>query len=645
MKRIVALVSILLVALLIVLWERREEARDLPTVEPRAEAPSRSVALEAPSDLARPDSEPRSEAGPAVAPVPVAATLAAAADDAAARAAHGVYGRVLDDLGLPVTRFELEFRERGNWSGRSYATGREEPSRAKVEDSRGEFRIGTAGQGEWMLTAHGAGSARSTPMLVRLPGTEMPIELTIPRPASLLGRVTTHDGAPLDGARIFVHVGPERLPSFDFGRPPEPDATSDALGRFHVPATFPGGVRVLARHPQHCESVWTEVELQPGGATEVLLVMQLGGRVVGRIDPAYGDTANRELSLIPSRGTIGWTSARSDGTGRFVIEHVVPMEYVAELREANASQASPSTSPSLSVRKRISVRAGETTTVEFAPSNDRLSVRGRVSCQGQAISGVEVLATPDGAGAETRNAVKTQLDGRFVLQLDAPGDYIFWVCGDQGTLQSQTIRVPPDPMDEVVIEVSCGSLSGTVRSKDGRALADVLVTVLRVAVEGEDELRSFGRRYRRTDTDADGRFEFGLLPAGTYEVRAPDGFFSDTPPPRNPYGRAVLICKVDGATVAPRIEMTLPSEGRLHGRILTPDGTSVDNAVIKVIDDKGVAQSAYFDARSDATGSFEVLSLAAGTYRVLVRKGERRCTSEPVVVEEGKTAALRIELP
>jgi hypothetical protein len=83
----------------------------------------------------------------------------------------------------------------------------------------------------------------------------------------------------------------------------------------------------------------------------------------------------------------------------------------------------------------------------------------------------------------------------------------------------------------------------------------------------------------------------------------------------------------------------------VSGQVLDPLGHPVGNAWLVLQDLDGWSLSADWETRSDATGHFEILSVAPGTYTALARKDTSEASSAPVRVEAGKTASVKIVLP
>lgn len=645
-SKLVAVIAVLVVGVLaLLLLGRRQDASS------EVESASRHVA---------PVSPP--EAGPAQVPAPAVEQSGAGTEttsqteDRRAAASTperkpepaspaGVRGKVVDDLGAVVRTFEIE-------TARPDANGRDEPwvnsrrttPRKRFEDAMGTFLLEHLQNGQWLITAHGTGDTRSAPVLVAVPSTEPEVVLTLPRPAVLTGSVLATDRSPVGDARIHVQYAGERAPRLGMGRDPEPRARTDALGHFQLEGLLAGSLQVVATHEGHCDSPWTTVVLAPGATQSVELTLAQGGRIVGRIDPALGPVAGRQVSLMSFKGSIGWRSARSDDSGRYAIEHVIPQDYVIELEaESNQPQAESSTAPD--PRKPVTVREGETSVVDFGLPGAPVKVFGVILCEARPLSGATVHAVRAKTGSGGGKSDTTSDDGRFALEVDEPGPYVFTVEKNWASYAHFERVIEVRDQVEMTFEVPGGSITGTVRSSTGKPLDHVPITVLRGVTEGEDVQASFWTRYRRMKTDEQGRFEFGLLSPGTYVLRTPDGFMRDSPPPRTPHGRVVLTGLKLGAGKLEPLTIDLPAECQLRGKVVDAAGKPVAGASVNVMDPNGVGQLAYFEITTDATGSFLVTSLAAGRFTASVRRGDQRATSAPFDLDPTKAGDVKITLP
>lgn len=547
-------------------------------------------------------------------------------------------GRVIDDLGNAVPKFRLEVREPGTVLSDLYEhLLQAEPLRS---DSKGEFELDEIPAGEWIIAARRASGTRSASKSVAIPYAGNPLELVLPRDASLRGRVVDAVDRPVEGAEVIRALG-MTLGAVD-DHQTALAARSEATGSFAIEALPAGLQHVMARREGYCDSEWTEVSIEPGEWSQVTLRMREGGRIEGHVDPSRGRTTDREIMLFSFRGSLGWRTTRSDANGRFMIENVIPQPYVIELRALENAKVLDGSDGS--VRKNIQVEAGKTTEVILGELKPAIEVRGVVMLSGLPAAGFEVHAMPTD-GAEDRRARATSgASGEFTLAVAGEGDYAFVVRRGQGANAWIQRRIAgPGPVD-VILELPGGAIRGTVRCPEGKALARVPVTVIRPPEAAEDPRRDFMKRFARTKTDANGQFEFELLSSGVYTLRTPDGFQGDTPPDRTPFGHVIVSgIAVAGSPTEP-LEIQMAAEGFVACRVLNPSHAPIAEAWLMLVDSDGRGATARYTSVTDGRGSFEFSSVAPGTYTINVIKGEVRASSAAFVVTEGKTASVEVIL-
>jgi hypothetical protein len=126
---------------------------------------------------------------------------------------------------------------------------------------------------------------------------------------------------------------------------------------------------------------------------------------------------------------------------------------------------------------------------------------------------------------------------------------------------------------------------------------------------------------RTANTNADGRYELTMLPAGRYGVRAArSGYLELRYGQRRPLEAPKVVTLADGQTVE-RIDFALPRTGLISGRITDEVGDPVAGATVFAM------RSEYWQGRrqlvtsgpptrTDDTGRYRVLGLSPGTYLV-----------------------------
>lgn len=636
-RRIVQLIMIAAALALVFLLSRSGSKDGAPRAEPRHAAESRvdppepadSVDLAAP--MPQPSREALSRREPAV-------DLSRLEQDVTQRSdSFAVGGRVVDDVGEPVTKFSIE-AELLETDG-SHPRHRER-AKASFESQDGVFRLDALLAGPWQLIAKTSSDRRSAPVLVTVPDHAESVVLVLARPGSIAGTVLGNGRASVADARVYLLYAGEDAPNFSSDRVLASRARTQGSGRFLIKDIMPGSVHIMARHPDYADSDWIQVAVAPTELVDgVEIQLSQGGRIEGLIDSSLGSVADRQVGVVSLRGTIGSRETRTDAAGRFVLENVMPQSYIIELRPDGYGKPSFKYQPG--IRKRISVDDGHTTRVVFGEAKRQITIHGTINMGGGPGAGLSTSAYSQ-SGENRGEESTSDPDGRFELKVAGPGEYTFYISASHGSYVRFARTVPDQNDVDLSFEVPTGIISGRVVGSDGQPLRRVPITAVR---SGWTDKSGFNRdHFRRMYTEADGTFEFRLLASGSYTIRMPDGFQSDRPPPRVPYGRVVLTdLELDSSQLS-EIEIRLPPECRISGNVVDALGTPVTDAWIRVINPRGLSLSAQWETQTDATGNFRIENVAPGTHRVRVWTSELEVTSVPFAVESGMTVSPRIEM-
>ncbi|HVS19452.1 MAG TPA: carboxypeptidase-like regulatory domain-containing protein [Planctomycetota bacterium] len=572
---------------------------------------------------------------------PQRTALEAPTSEAAISTAAGLElaGRVVDDLGRPIERFEVAL------GGPGAETSSEWP-RADAPLPAGEFVLHGLGPGEWTLVASVPNAPRrSAPSVVDLPGFVGTLELVVPRTGALAGDVLDVDGVPIAEAAIegryriesghLRELGRElRALGYDFDAVPL--ARSDRSGAFTIEDQPPGVHELRAVHPDFCAGLWLAVEVAPGEVNgDVELRLTRGGRILGVVETAPGGVGDLKIGLYPMRGEVGWSDTSTDADGRFAFEHVFPGEYIVD--------HTPHAAGSTQLRRRIEVREGETTEVVFGRPERPVQLVGRAVRGGVPVGELRVVAhrlDGDDRGEEATSAA----DGSFAMELGGAGRYELIASLAHTSYAYFEVDVPDAPTHEVTLDLPGGRVTGRILDAQGEPLLGIPVTLL----GGGEIVPDFDYReqLRRGRTGKDGSFAFELLAEGTYTLRAPDGFQRMARYSIPDLGRALSAPLALGAFGSLHVELHLPAAGRVVGVLVDALDTPVDRARVGARDAAGRALSAFpWEVESDGTGAFELGFLAPGVYTLLVRSGERTVEFPAIEVEAGRATSARLVLP
>ena len=150
---------------------------------------------------------------------------------------------------------------------------------------------------------------------------------------------------------------------------------------------------------------------------------------------------------------------------------------------------------------------------------------------------------------------------------------------------------------------------GRVAASDGRPLR-----LARVAITEGTTRRSVAET-----TDADGRYEFAAVLAGTYAVTARKaGFASMEFGQRRPTDPGTRIRIIDDQTVD-RIDFTLPAASAMNGRVVDENGDPVEDATVSIytmtiVNGRRRLIAGGADRRTDDLGRFRLFDVDPGEY-------------------------------
>jgi protocatechuate 3,4-dioxygenase beta subunit len=352
--------------------------------------------------------------------------------------------------------------------------------------------------------------------------------------------------------------------------------------------------------------------------------------------------------------------ATSDAEGRFAFDHVVPgtwqvMHFALDrLRDAPEGDADVSDFTEMFSDMKLAsaevVEGEETHVVLGAPPKDPVLVRGRVHAAGQGVPRAVVTFLADGGkGMEHLKFTTTDGEGRYSVQLVAPGGYIVSVqkvglAGEQQTV-SHSVTVPEREEFEHDVALPLGSIRGTVRDPDGEPAKGARVSL---AVEGAvPNAALLGRHFAEISTDDAGRYELVWLEPGRYTVSvggaAFGGMFGEG---GASYGRQLRSgIEVGADEGVDGIDFKLRKPGRIEGLVRGSDGKPVAEAAIFLRDGAGRVLERFSMIATDGSGRFAYDGLEPGEYVVLARSAtETSGESAPVRVREDGTAEVELTL-
>jgi uncharacterized GH25 family protein len=407
----------------------------------------------------------------------------------------------------------------------AYSRTRAQGQNAAISDAEGTFRIeGVTAAEDIVVNATGAGGLRgaSDPFRIGEGETTQGIRVTLKAAGTIAGRVRREDGATAQGASLRVVPGkydPNNMWNWNWQRQSAPSWPVGADGSFRAEGVAPGTYTLVATMDGAAMSEGPVVTLAEGEVKEgVEVVLPEERKVTGKVlDPDGKPVAGATIRVRPMSQQNQWFGGQdnepahgtTDAAGAFA------------LRGLGKAQV------------RIHVRAegfGESSQTVDPPKDDLvfnlaagLTLEGIITEEGGSApaAGVNIWAYPkvQQPGMNPgRNAV-TGKDGSFVLKDLAAGQWTLTIGPNWDDAKSdwaqKTMQDVEAGSKDMRISLSKGlPIAGKIRDENGKA-----VTGFWIQAMGKDSAGNVdGSRMRNGQTQPDGSFRIGGLPAGSYDL-------------------------------------------------------------------------------------------------------------------------------
>jgi len=579
--------------------------------------------------------------------------------------AHGVAleGAVVDAAGKPVEGAEIRLNEAGDPAVPRFREESGEP--AGLSGGDGFFRIEDLRAGSTVdVSVARSGYAPGSAQGIQIP-TEQPLRIVLQAVGSLSGRVIDPDGKPIAGAYVHVEVRPpgrgSRFRVFSGG--PLFDRT-DAEGSFRITNVTPGPVSLGARAPGWQDGSVADLELRGGEDKRgIEIVLSAAAVLAGRVlSPAGRALPGAEVLLAPgeSRST-GFHMSTSDADGHYVLDNLPPGQRTIEAshpehgtvrRQVELRVGENSQDITLEGGSEVSGRVVDDSGVPVAgaqvwmagpPSLRPLSVlsqsdgtfrftgvadgtyqasvskegfapaaRVPVTVEGSSLTGIELRLTRGGAiagritGVELSELARVQVlargrgmptggrvepDGSYRIEHLQEGEWRVRAELPGTSLYAEKMALLEPGVSEVRIDLDLErgfELSVRVRRNGATVPGEP------VFLDGPQ--RTFG------ETDADGRFRFQGLSAGTYRVQLGDRS-------SGPRHEETVDLQSDR-----EITINLPASD-VTGRVVdAADSSPVNGATVQLLSADGDPVPGR--TQTDSRGTFVVRGVADGTWRL-----------------------------
>lgn len=478
-------------------------------------------------------------------------------------------------------------------------------------DENGVFTLRGVPSGMLELVALADGYASVKPTVVELGVAEQEeIRMIVGRAFSIRGRVVTK-AKPGRGIR---DVGVRASPVYR-ERPPLTLAATDDEGRFTIVGVMPGFYELVTSGNTAVNSGYMQgvaVEVAEHDVEDVLVELDLGVRVAGRLDPP---TRGRVSTKGGDGMQCGDDHVDADDSGRFVLEHQRAGRCIVVGRSTDGRGGN------------VEVTFGEDASDLVVRLEPLAGVSGRiVDAIGRGVAGVNVTIERAGGWNPGDPETVSNSDGSFAVKGIEPGKLRVlathskeWRDGLEGYAKSPPLDVVAgDVRSDITITVQGRdqSLRGIVL-REGNPVADARVLASRESDYGT-------RGGFQVLTKADGTFVIERLIEGQYTLVADD--------PRDTARAEVTNVKPGSSTT-----MVLVANGSVSGRV------TVDGAPLRIFDLacwKHDGDQGYLARRFDSPdGVYALERVPTGSYGCYINSVVGRAT-ESVVVSSGAPTRL-----
>ncbi|MDP6520300.1 MAG: carboxypeptidase-like regulatory domain-containing protein, partial [Planctomycetota bacterium] len=515
----------------------------------------------------------------------------------------GLAGRVVDDLGQPLASCSVAAALQG--TGRRWGGGQRVSE--DFDNADGSFQLEGLAAGTWTVNASSPHHGNQVEqVMITAPYRGTPLELVLPRAASVSGMVIDPHGTPVKGASIGVSRARASNSSWS-------NLSSDTRedGTFRLDNVGPGPVSLRASANDWADSLPLTLDLAPAGFTDdIVLSLRLGGTLTGEVfGPDGKGEPNLAVQLIGPRDGYH-DDIHTDDNGWFEISHLTPGQYqvlVQPSRDALSEMIDgdePDIGAIFSSMKMASaeIREGETTHVVLGEEpTSPVKVSGRITESGKPVSGVMVAAVSEGGNVLGGLGIsQTKSDGTYKLTLKRPGPTVFSVQAFSSSDIQFFADIPAEETFTFDMALPLGGISGMIYGPGGKPLADIQVTVSRDG--GVFSLSDMGSG-RGSTSDERGAYTFSHLTPGEYTVRA-GGALSrfEAPSFTGTALRSGVLVNKDETT--DHVHLTVGSQARLLGSVTDATGQAVAGASVFVYEEGGQVVSPLSTCTSDSKGRF-----------------------------------------
>lgn len=532
-----------------------------------------------------------------------------------------LWGRVVDAAtAQPIAAAEVELLHRpaDEFWNLDLEYGKQVAALARVRtDADGAFRFDVERARPHRLRVSAGGYATAT-LLERTGGSVVVVELA--RGASLHG-VVRAGGKPLVDAEVRVAVHGEDL-DLCLGR-------TDGGGAFRFTDLAAAKVFVQVRS-RDFEEAWRDLELVAGRQHDVTIELAAGQALVGKV---VDDTTG--IAIVDAEVSDSWVGnrvVRSDGEGRFRLAGLRDQGFLMlHVRASGYASWSQNVAGTLGEERVVRLRRGGELTGRLVDAAGARIVDAYVAVS------AEMEEAPGMRGNDWLRA-PVGPDGRFVALGLRPELHYSLLVRSPG--RGARVYVLPRPLasgerhdvGDVVLRAA-GGIEGVVVDERGEPWPGASVSLRgsnddvqawAAAAKTEPPTQFLGRSVL---CDGRGRFRIHGLAAGTFALSARMSGRQE--------GESKRVAVVDGQ-IREEVSLVLVRGLSLRGVVRRADGVPLDATQLgELWLQVGEAIGGARNARIEASGTFTVLGLLAGTCTVSALRTPKGWSLAPQRVQAG----------
>jgi protocatechuate 3,4-dioxygenase beta subunit len=444
-------------------------------------------------------------------------------------------------------------------------------------------------------------------------GEETVVNFVLIEKGSIVGQVTTTDGEPIPGAKVFYITG---LPY---------NVTTDANGNYRITPFRAGVYTIKVYHDEFAPQIKENIEVKDGEETVVNFVLIEKGSIVGQVTTTDGEgVPGAKVKLY--RDTIWYLSTlTTDTNGNYKFE-----KLFSGLYRLKVSLPSNPEFPAQE-KENVEVKDGEETVVNFVLIEGRSSIFGKVTFNSGYTPRIYITAT-DSSGRVS--STFTDANGNYEIKKLLPG--IYKIRAEEGyddpeirPLYSPQIKENIEVKEGERVEVNFvfkskrGSIIGRVTTPDGEKAPGVTIRIP-------------GRK--ATTTNADGNYKIYVSP-GIYSLVA------ELPPTSGFASQKKENIEVkDGEETV--VNFVLKKAGSIVGRVITTDGKGIKG--LKITSSSGQGGKRRY-TQTDINGDYKIEGLTNGLYNISLNSDfffseYASFTKENIEVREGEETVVNFVL-